>query len=171
MYKYLYAFGGPGSHNKQNFIHPPASWQLIAPKKAAKITVYTYMNTIQQKYMQKCTHKYPQKAKSGGQARVGGWYGIPRDYRPFKCHSREYIMMGKDDSSQKSIHKQSQKSKNGGQGDRLGQGMKWDSQGSGGYQILQYMIYSDEGYQWQQNASIKQCKKSKMEGQETEKGI
>ena len=47
----------------------------------------------------------PKKRNHGGQAGVGGWYGIPRDYRPFKCYSRGCIMMGKDDSSKKSGHK------------------------------------------------------------------
>ena len=66
--------------------------------------------------MQKCAYKYPKKAKSGGQTGVGGWYGIPRDYRPFKFHSRGCIMMGKYHSSQKASINSLKKAKMGAGG-------------------------------------------------------
>jgi len=51
--------------------------------------------------MQKCAHKYPQKAKSGGQAGAGGWDGISRECRTFRDQYRRWIIVGKGGSSRK----------------------------------------------------------------------
>ena len=51
----------------------PLSWQLIAPKKAAKCSLFsamdhlcTHMNGMTCRCTQKSVHKWPKKAKNGG---------------------------------------------------------------------------------------------------------
>ena len=82
--------------------------------------------------MQKYTHKYPKKAKSGGQAGAGGWDGIYRQCRTFRGHARRWIMIGKGDGSKKVSINRPKKAKMGGRGTGRGRGMKLDIHGSRG---------------------------------------
>ena len=61
----------------------PLPWQLIAPKKAAKCSLFNAINHvcihvdgIGYECIQKCVHKWPKKAKIGGRGREqagAGW--------------------------------------------------------------------------------------------------
>jgi len=67
----------------------PLPWQLIAPKKAVKSSLFnvinyvcTHVDGIRYECTQKSVHKWAKKAKwgvGGGQVGAGGWDGPGRD--------------------------------------------------------------------------------------------